>query len=98
MPQAQNILAPSLFAVLLEQVAQGHVRPASLVANVQNNIPVSYREHSAQMTKEAPGRFHVQFFKDAQPVGQEQASTPVEAKLLVLDYLVSQVRKSMQQA
>lgn len=94
MPQA-NTLSPSLFAVLVEQAAQGHVSTASLVANVQANIPFGFRHVSASFSKDAPGRYTVTLYRDAQEVGNKQASSPVEAKLLVLDYLIAQAREDL---
>lgn len=89
-----NTLSPSLFALLLEQAAEGKVRPANLISNVQNGQPVTWQHHSAAFTKDAPGRFTVTFYRDAQAVGTEFASTPVEAKLMVLDYVISQVKQA----
>jgi hypothetical protein len=93
MPQANNTLSPSVFAALLRSVAEGSLRAASLMANVQNDIPISFKRHSAKFTKQAPGSFRITFYEDAHEVGSEMASTPAEAKMLVLEYLVSKVQQ-----
>lgn len=75
-------LSPALFSVLLDQVAQGKVRPANLVGNVFANVKMTHNNKTASFVKEAPGRYTVHL-GDA----QEPASSPVEAKLLIIDYL-----------
>ena len=96
MPQGQSNLSPSLFGVLLEQIADGNLRPASLINQVQNDMPISYDNMAARFTKERPGVFNISFYKDGNEVGTETASSPVEAKLIVLDYAVQAVRKARQ--
>lgn len=94
MPQQQNTLSPSLFAVLLQQAAQGTVKAANLVANVQANLPISFREHSAMFVKDKPGAYEVVLYQNGQEIGRTACSSPVEAKLEVLDYLIRMAREA----
>lgn len=81
-------LSPSLFGVLIEQAAQGHVKPANLVNNVQANVALSYKDRSANFIKTRPGFYKVSFMLDNEPYEEHEASSPVECKLMVLDYLI----------
>lgn len=93
----QTQISPTLMSVLLVQLAQGAVRPANLVSNVQNNLPVSWGQHSALFSKDGPGKFIVRFFKNGDEIGFEKASSPVEAKLMVLDYITKQIQEEQKQ-
>lgn len=87
-------LPPSLMAVLVEQVAAGRLKQASVVSNINADIPVTYQQASARFVKDSPGSYSVFFYRDAQEVGHEKAASPVEAKLLVLDYVVSAAKEA----
>lgn len=82
-----STLSPSLFSTLVEQVKLGHLRPANLVANVQAGITYSYHDNSARFDKDSPGHYSVAFKTSGNQVAKEDASSPVEAKLMVLDWL-----------
>lgn len=88
-----NILSPSLFAVLINQAADGNLRPASLIANVQAGMPITYQSVKAEFEKESPGNYIVRMYKDNNQIGEEPASTPVEAKMMVLDYLIAHAQQ-----
>lgn len=75
-------LSPSLFSVLIDQIAQGKVRPANLVGNVFANTKHSHNGKTASFVKDTPGRYTVHLGDVV-----ETAASPVEAKLLILDYL-----------
>lgn len=77
-----NALSPSLFSVLLDQVQQGKVRPANLVGNILANVKHTHNGKTASFSKTSPGRYVV-----ALGDAQEAASSPVEAKLMIIDYL-----------
>lgn len=89
----QNTLSPSLFAVLLEGAADGSVRVANLVGQVQSDQPVSWKHVSASFHKNAPGDFTVSYFRDGQQVSQEAAVAPLEAKLMVLDHVIQAIKR-----
>lgn len=57
-------LSPALFNVLIANAANGSVRPANLVSNIQTNTPYTFKDRKAQFRKEAPGRFTVEMFKE----------------------------------
>lgn len=78
----QTALSPVLFSVLLDQLAQGKVRPANLVGNVFANTEHSHNGKKAKFVKTSPGKYVVDLGDN-----QEIAASPVEAKLMLLDYL-----------
>lgn len=84
---AQNTLSPAIVRVLLESVADGKLRASALVPLVQNEQALTWGDHKAVFKKNAPSSFTVTFFKNGEQVGEEFASAPVEAKLMVLEYL-----------
>lgn len=85
-------LSPALFSLLLEQAAKGAVRPANLVANVTALQVCKYGEHSAFFEKLAPREYLVHFSTGDNEVSSTTASTPVEAKLEVLGYLINKAK------
>lgn len=85
-------LSPALFTLLIEQAAAGAVRPANLIGNITAMSVAKYGDHSAYFEKLAPRQYVVHLKDGDNEVGTSEASTPVEAKLEVLGYLISKVK------
>lgn len=94
----QTTLSPAIVKVLLEAVAEGKLRSSALVPLVQNEGALSWGDHKAVFKKNAPNSFTVTFFEKGNQVGEESATAPVEAKLMVLEYLVERAMQSSKQA
>lgn len=83
----------SLMSVILEQAAEGKVRPAQMVNSIRNNERLDYGPYGVSFVKVRPGVFKVQHFEENEMVREEEASTPVEAKLLVIDAGIEAVKR-----
>jgi hypothetical protein len=64
---------------------------------IQTNTPYTFKERKAQFRKDAPGRFTVELFKEGAQTASDEASSPVEAKLLVLDWLIQGAKEHVKQ-
>jgi hypothetical protein len=97
MAQSQATLSPAMFTIAIEAAAKGQLSQASLVSNVQTGIPLVYGDDGASFTKEGPGKFTIHYFQAGNETSTKPASTPVEAKLLVLDHVIGKAKKSLGQ-
>jgi hypothetical protein len=82
--------------VLIKQVAAGELAMSHLVSLVRPGEPIQYGPHWARYTKVQSGKFEV-LFGDAgsdTPTSTETVSTPVEAKLMVLEHLIALARET----
>lgn len=87
-----NAVNASIMSLLVEQVAQGKLRAASIVSQVQPGVSLRVGDWSVSFKKVKPGDFTVSTYQgdEGTPVTQERASTPVEAKLMAIDMAVAQ--------
>lgn len=90
-------MAISLFSVLLEQVAIGKARTAQLLDQVKQGEFIRYKETSARFVKRGKNDFYVEFVREGQEPEITNTSTPVESKLLVLEYLVEEAKHSLEE-
>jgi hypothetical protein len=85
----KSTLSPALLNVLFEQCSKGKIRPTSLYSNVENNVLIDRGTHGAMFRKEGPNDYTVVYFRQGIEMGQEKASNTIEARGLVIDYLIS---------
>jgi hypothetical protein len=88
MAQAQNTLSPTIMATLLQNVAQGKLKPANLRRNINADSLVTLGDKGAKYTRK-DGRFYVSFFRGEVEQSTEEVGDRVEAQMLVIDYLTS---------
>lgn len=82
----------SIFSILIEQAQQGTIKAHQLLATVKQGDMYDGGERSARINKLGPGRFNVELFNSddlTKPVSVYKAASPVEAKLTLLDWLIS---------
>lgn len=91
MPQVSTI-SPVIMTALVQQVAEGHVSPASILGMIQAQTPINLGDWRVAFKKIKPGDFVVNTYQgDAQdPLTALHASSPVEAKLLAIEAAVRQ--------
>jgi hypothetical protein len=77
----------TMFNVLLQSLAEGKIKPFSMLTSVQANIPVQVGDWRGLYRKDGPGVFYVLTFKGEsnEPITKELSSTPVEAKMTLLE-------------
>ncbi len=95
MAHPQYHLSPQVLAYIIEGLAKGKIQPYNIHAQVHADQRLFYKNYSAVFSKEAPGQYVVTMCKDDQNIGMERAGTPVEAKMMVLGYLTSQVKNKV---
>lgn len=83
-------LNPSLLTVLLESVATGNIRAANIMPSINANQVYAYGDTAVRFLKEGSGHYRVDHYKGdtTEVVMKETATSPAEAKLLVIDALV----------
>jgi len=87
----KSTLSPTLLNVLLDQCARGKLRPTSLYNNVENGVLIERDgTYGSLFRKEAPNDYTVLYFRNGIEIGQEKASNTVEARGMVIDYLITQ--------
>lgn len=91
----QNTLSPALLSVLFELAAEGRVQKANLIGQVQQDVPLMYKDSSVKFIKHAPGNFTVHMIEAGTEVATAQVSSPVEAKLVTLDYIIAKAAKPL---
>lgn len=91
-------LSPSLFSMLIEQAAQGAVKPSALMNNVQANTEYKVGDVSAKFVKVGPGHFNVTVTNGDGVAHDERAITAIESKLMVLDALIDSRKQAKRQA
>jgi hypothetical protein len=94
---AQNTLSPAIWNTLVRALARGEITQASLVSQVQNNDLITAGPVSAKFEKQGTGAFLVSLYMDGNQQGQTGATSPVEAKLYVLEWLGSQTKRVLEQ-
>lgn len=91
-------LSPALLSVLIEQAAQGNVKSHALIGVVDANTPLTYKDHSAVFTKTRPGEYIITMHQNGNEIGKSFVNSPVEAKLEVLDFVISMAKEQPQKA
>jgi len=77
----------NIMQTLIRAVARGELPAARVVTQLQTKTEYSYGNRTAQFVKQGPGNFEVVFSEDGKIQPQQQATSPIEAKLMVLEYL-----------
>ncbi len=80
----------TLFELIIQQAAQGTVKPHQLIASIKAGELHTAGNRGARFTKTRPGVFRLELFEEdmTKPADTTEASSPVEAKLSVIDWLI----------
>lgn len=85
-------------SILIQAAARGDLKPSNLLNLAQANVPMVYNANSARFTKVKPGEYQVKTFKGEQETGAFSVTTPVEAKLMVIESVVDAAKQELKAA
>jgi hypothetical protein len=85
----------TMFELMVAAVAAGQAKTHNLLQSARANQLMQAGERGALFTKQRPGQFLIELYEgDMQkPVSEENATSPVEAKLSALQWLVDGMKK-----